>query len=140
LAAAWDFAKRYIDFGMAWKGAAFLGTVVYVINLPHGPWAALPAALKQAAYTYLVAGFVTRLAENLAVNIDRRALALLAGLLVPSCVAIGLTFTLHSLKGTPEPFYSTVPTMLTAPPAFLWWASRKRNQFDASQSPQTETA
>ncbi len=32
-------------------------------------------------------------------------------ILLPSAVAVGLTFLMHSLKGTPEPFYSTLPTI-----------------------------
>jgi hypothetical protein len=121
-----QFGSRYIDYSMAWKGALFLAVLVWLINLPHGPWAALPAALKQATYTYFVAGFVTRLCENIAVRIDHRSLALFAAVVIPSSVALGLTLLLHSLKGTPEPLRSVVPTLLTAPPAFFWWGRRKR--------------
>jgi hypothetical protein len=131
LAAAWDFLKRHIDFGMAWKGALFLGVVVFGINyLEHGAWAALPAALKQATYTYFVAGFITRLGENLAVRLEPAVLALFAAVVVPSTIAISLTFGLHSLRGTPEPLYSTLPTVVSAPPAFLVWAWLKRRRRD----------
>jgi len=121
------FLKRHIDFGMAWKGALFLGLVVFFINArEHGALAALPAALKQATYTYFVAGFITRLAENLAVRLEPAALALGAAVLVPSCIAIGLTFGLHSMRGTPEPLQSTLPTLVSAPPAFFVWGFKKR--------------
>ncbi len=127
MAAAWSFLSRHIDFGMAWKGALFLGLVVFAINyVEHGALAALPAALKQATYTYFVAGFITRLGENLAVRIEPTALALLAAVLVPSFIAISLTFGLHSMRGTPEPLYSTLPTVISAPPAFLVWGWLKR--------------
>jgi len=109
-----DFLGRYIDYGMAWKGALFLGVVVWMINLQHGALATLPAALKQAAYTYFVAGFVTRLCQSLAIRLEPTALALAAAVIVPSCIAVGLTFLLHSIKGTPEPALSTLPTLLTA--------------------------
>jgi len=124
------FGARYIDYGMAWKGALFLAVLVFLINLPHGPLQALPAALKQATYTYFVAGFITRLCENIAVRVERRSLALFAAVLIPSTIALGLTLLLHLLKGTPEPLRSVVPTLLTAPPAFFWWGRKKRLAHD----------
>ncbi len=131
MAAAWSFLSRHIDFGMAWKGALFLGLVVFGVNyVDHGAWAALPAALKQATYTYFVAGFITRLGENLAVKIEPLPLAIAAAVLVPSIIAISLTFGLHSMRGTPEPLYSTLPTAITAPPAFLVWGWLKRRKRD----------
>lgn len=131
------FGGRYIDYRMAWKGALFLGVVVWIINLPHGGLAALPAALKQAAYTYFVAGSVTRLCQILAIRLQPRSVALMAAVVVPSCIAIGLTFLVHSLKGTPEPAKSTMPTALFAPPAFFWWGRKGRLEFLA-QTPGRE--
>jgi hypothetical protein len=127
-----EFGGRYIDYGMAWKGALFLAVIVWLVNLEHGPWAALPAALKQATYTYFVAGFITRLCENISISIANRRLALFLAVLVPSCIAIGLTTLLHMLKGTPEPLRSVLPTLLSAPPAFFWWGRRKRAERDTS--------
>jgi hypothetical protein len=72
-------------------------------------------------YRYFVAGFITRLRENIAVRVEQRSLALLLAVLLPSSIAVGLTTLLHSLKGTPEPLRSVLPTLLMAPPAFLWW-------------------
>lgn len=129
-----NFGARYIDYGMAWKGALFLGTAVWCINLQHGALAALPAALKQATYTFFVAGFITRLCETIAVSVDNRPLALGLALIVPSSIALGLTLLLHTLRGTPEPLRSVLPTLLTAPPAFLWWGWRKRANRDAAAS------
>ena len=52
----WSLLQQHIDFGMAWKGALVLGVAVFAINyVDHGALAALPAALKQAAYTFFVA-------------------------------------------------------------------------------------
>jgi len=124
------FGARYIDYGMAWKGALFLALAVWLINLEHGPIAALPAALKQAAYTYFVAGFITPLCETIAISFKTRWLALLLAVLIPSCIAIGLTLLVHTLKGTPEPLRSVLPTLLTAPPAFFWWGRRNRAERD----------
>lgn len=119
-----NFGARYIDYSTAWKAALFLGLVVWVINLSHGALAALPAALKQAAYTFFVAGFIVRLCETLIKEIHQQYFALILATILPSFIAIGLTYLVHSLKGTPEPLYSTIPTMLMAPPAFLVWAWR----------------
>jgi hypothetical protein len=125
-----EFSARYIDYSMAWKGALFLAVAVWLINLGHGPLAALPAALKQASYTYFVAGFITRLCENIAISVTNRRMALLLAVLIPSCIALGLTLLLHTLRGTPEPLRSVVPTLLTAPPAFFWWGRRNRAERD----------
>jgi len=124
-----DWLGHYIDFSMAWKGALFLAVIVWLINLPHGPIAALPAALKQAAYTYFVAGFITRLCQTLAVRIQHPGRALFLAVLVPSTIAVSLTLLLHTLKGTPEPIQSTIPTLLCAPPAFFWWGSKGRREM-----------
>jgi hypothetical protein len=129
------FGARHIDYGMAWKGALFLGSVVYIINLEHGPLAALPAAIKQATYTFFVAGFITRLCERIAVSIRSKCPALATAVLLPSLIAIGLTLLLHLMKGTPEPYRSVIPTLVTAPPAFLWWGARKRRQSGTDAAP-----
>ncbi len=118
---------KYVDVSTAWKAALFLGIVVYAINFSHGALAALPAALKQATYTFLVSGIIVRLCENLINRIRPMIVAWPLAILVPSAVAVGLTYLMHSLKGTPEPLYSTLPTLLIAPPAFAVWAWRSLN-------------
>ena len=115
---------KYVDVSTAWKAALFLGLVVYAINFSHGALAALPAALKQAIYTFLASGFIVRLCENLIKQVRPMVVAWPLAILLPSAVAVGLTFLMHSLKGTPEPFYSTLPTILITPPAFAVWAWR----------------
>jgi hypothetical protein len=120
------FSAEWIDHRTAWKAALFLGAIIWLINLPHGAVAALPAALKQAAYTFVASGFIARLCERLAVRIESAWTALPLSSLVPSVIAIGLTYLVHSLRGTPEPLYSTIPTILLAPPSLLVWGWRKR--------------
>ena len=121
-----SFLLKYVDVSTAWKAALFLGLVVYAINFSHGAMAALPAALKQAIYTFFVSGFILRLCERLAKNNALGVMALPLATLVPSAIAIGLTYLMHSLKGTPAPFYSTVPTILMVFPAFAVWGWRAR--------------
>lgn len=116
-----DVLDRYINYKMAIAGALFMGTVVYLVNLNHGHehfWS-LVAALKQGTYTFFFGGFVTKTCENLATQIKRTLTALLAATLFPSLFAIAATLTVHHIKGTPEPFYSTLPTIIFAPPSFL---------------------
>ena len=128
------FMDKHIHYGMAFAGAGFLGTTVFIINYPHGIAIALVAAAKQATYTFFAAGFITRNSENLAVRLDNRPLSLLMSVTVSSAIAVGLTYLVHSLKGTPEPLYSTIPTMITSPLAFLIVGWRKqrtlREQLD----------
>lgn len=121
-----DFLLRHIDVATAWKAALFLGLVVYAINFSHGALAALPAALKQAIYTFFAAGFIVRLCEKLVQKKSLGAMAFPLSIIIPSAIAILLTYLLHSLKGTPEPLYSTLPTLVMAPPSFAAWAIRSR--------------
>ncbi|MBW2234579.1 MAG: hypothetical protein JRG85_04175, partial [Deltaproteobacteria bacterium] len=51
---------RTINYRMAFAGAAILGGVVFAVNYPHGLGVAMTSSLKQAAYTFFVAGFITR--------------------------------------------------------------------------------
>ena len=125
------FAKlnRVIDFSGAWKAALFLGLIVWAINAyQHSALDALPAGIKQACYTFFVAGFILKLCENISVKSWRFLPKIILATLLPSSIAVGLTFFVHSLKGTPEPFYSTLPTLIMAPPAFLIWGIKAHNQ------------
>jgi hypothetical protein len=121
-----NFFLRHVDVSTAWKAALILGVIVYAINFSHGALAALPAALKQATYTFFVAGFILRLCEKLSANAGLGIMALPLAVIIPSSIAIALTYLMHSLKGTPEPFYSTIPTILMAFPSFSVWAWRSR--------------
>jgi hypothetical protein len=117
-----------IDYGGAIMAATLLGTIVFWLNYSHGAARAAPAALKQATYTFFVAGFIVKNNERLAVRSAAPVPSLLLASTVSSCLAVGLTFLVHSMKGTPEPVLSTLPTALMGPPAFLalgWRARRK---------------
>jgi hypothetical protein len=69
---------------------------------------------------------ITRLNENLALMESNRWVAIVLASSVSSSMAVGFTYLVHSLKGTPEPFLSTLPTILLAPPGFAWWSRKKR--------------
>lgn len=129
-ARAWAFFTRYVDLKMAVLGAIALGGAVFAINyLDHGWVGASTAAAKQALYTFFVGGFVTRTSERFATRGEHKWPAVGLGAVVSASIAVGLTFLLHSMRGTPEPVLSTLPTLLSAPPALIVWGLRKRAAF-----------
>lgn len=124
--------KSVIDPKLGLLGAVTLGTTVFFINQKYGWYFGLSAALKQAVYTFFFGGFIIKLCETLAKRADKRFIGILLGTLIPTCLALTATFTVHSLKGTPEPYWSTLPTLLTAPPAFFVWSWRKSRRNSAT--------
>ena len=118
----------HIDYRGAIAAATLLGAIVFGLNRSHGAALAASAALKQATYTFLVAGFIVKNNEKLALKLAEPALSLGLATTVSSVLAVGLTFLVHSLKGTPEPLLSTMPTALMGPPGFLVLAWRARRQ------------
>ena len=105
-----------------------MGTIVWFINSDHGFWPAMVAALKQAGYTFLVAGLFIRLLEYLVTHIDGKTLAIAVSVTVTSLLTITLVYIVHSIKGTPKPFYSTLATIILAPLGYLGLAIRKRKK------------
>ena len=115
---------------MGLAGALVKGTIVFFINFDHGTGLGLLAATKQALYTFLAGGFMMRITENIASYFRQNITAILLAVITPTIIAVTLTYLVHSLKGTPEPINSTIPTMILAPWGFLWWALRKRKQME----------
>ncbi|MCD4759677.1 hypothetical protein K8R33_02225 [archaeon] len=122
--------NRVIDPKMGAIGAAIMGGVVYYINHDAGFDAASVATLKQATYTFFAGGITTRFCENLSIYFENKKVSKVMSILVPSTIAIGLTYLLHNLKGTPEPMNSTIPSMVISPPGCAWWGHRKRKQLE----------
>lgn len=122
--------SRFIDYRMAIGGGIVMGAIVFVVNYygTHQAGGAITASLKQGIYTFLFGGIIMKGCERLAISIQRRTIAILAAILIPSAVAIGLTFGVHSMKGTPRPVASTIPTALLVIPSTAVWAIRKRKQ------------
>ena len=114
--------NRFIDIKMGFIGAVFMGSLVFWVNVDHGAVPALIASLKQFGYTLFFGGLFLKMAENLATSMNTRLLAILAGGTIPMLITAALTLGLHSLKGTPEPFNSTVPTMIFATISFTTWS------------------
>ncbi len=124
--------SRWIDWKTAWMGALGFAAAVFYMNLEHGGGPAAVAAAKQASYTFLAAGLMARLTENLATAHSSRWASFALAMGVSSALAIGLTLLLHSARGTPEPLLSTVPTMLAAPPGFAFIAWRRQRTMAGS--------
>jgi hypothetical protein len=126
-----DFGDRFIDFKMGIIGAGVMSCIVFMINYDdsselHG---AVTASLKQGGYTFLFGGIIMRGCELLATRINKRTVALAAAIIIPSAVSIGLTYGVHSMKGTPKPVESTLPTAAFVIPSTAVWGYRKRRQY-----------
>ena len=120
--------RRFIDYRMGLYGGFVMGVIVFFVNYFHtyewvGP---TTAAIKQASYTFLFGGIIMRGSELLATRVAARNLALALACVVPSVVSIGLTFAVHSMRGTPEPLASTIPTAVFVIPSTAVWGYLKR--------------
>lgn len=124
------FGARFIDYKMGLAGSIVMSAVVFGVNYQglHDLTGASTAALKQGTYTFLFGGSIMRGCEFLASRISKQAVALTAAVVIPSAVAISLTFGLHQMKGTPKPVESTIPTALLIIPSTAIWGYRKRKQ------------
>jgi len=114
--------NRFLDIRMGLLGAVAMGLIVYFINYDHGVLPGMIAALKQALYTFFFGALFVKMSENIASGIDDRKKAVLYGGVIPALLTSALTYVLHAIKGTPEPFNSTVPTMILSVMSFSTWA------------------
>jgi hypothetical protein len=119
---------RFFDLPSATAGALIMGIIVGVINIRHGLWPATTAALKQAAYTFLFGGAIIRLLYSIVLYIPGKTASLFLSVLIASVVTISLVYLVHSMKGTPMPVASTLPTVIFAPPGFFFLAWRKKRR------------
>lgn len=120
------FLDRHIDYRGAIAGAAVLGSIVLYINLDHGWGLALVAAGKQATYTFFAGGYMVRLNERIALALEPGLLAVPAGMFCAGGLAVSLTYIVHSMRGTPEPLNSTLPTLVLALFGFAFLGVRAR--------------
>ena len=119
---------RYIDFKMGLIGAGVMAAIVFGINYyaAHELFGATTAALKQGIYTAIFGGIIMRLSGYFATRIRNRIAALAAAMVIPSAIAVSLTFGVHSMKGTPKPVESTIPTALFVIPSTVVWGYLRR--------------
>jgi hypothetical protein len=132
--------SKFVDYKMGIAGSIVMAVVIFSINyfgkrIPAEYqdnllfWSSV-AALKQATYTFFFGGIIMKGAERLATEISQRGVALTLACVVPSLVTITLTFTMHSLKGTPRPFESTIPTILFVFPSTAIWGYMNRRKLE----------
>jgi len=120
--------KKYhnVDFVLVMFAATIMASIVYYLNSNHGYMQASMAALKQALYTLLVGGLILKVLESIIKKINHKVYSIVWGVILSSALTTVLVFIVHSMKGTPEPILSTIPTLVTAPPGLLIVAMKKR--------------
>ncbi len=127
------FISRFINLKMGLAGALVMGLVVWFINMDFGWWPATTAALKQAAYTFLFGGILIKILETISIKVQNKYRAVVLATLFVSILTILLVYGVHSMKGTPRPFESTLPTIIMAPPGFFALALRKRMKYETAE-------
>lgn len=122
---ALDFIRKYIDVPVAIAGAVIMGLIVGIINRKFGLWPASTAAMKQAAYTFFFGGAMTKLLYVVESKIPGKWVSIILSSLIVTSITVMLVYAVHSMKGTPRPLESTIPTVLLAPFGFGFLAYRK---------------
>lgn len=132
---SWSFS-RFIDIRFGVAGGVVMGLIVFAVNyVSTGEWAgSLTAALKQGVYTFFFGGVIMKMCEVIAVRFNPAAMAVFLSMLVPSVVSLALTFGVHSLRGTPMPLESTIPTAIFVIPSTLVWGTISRRRSDKGSS------
>lgn len=126
-----DFGNNYIDYKMGLVGAAIMGSTVFGINYyeTNDILGSTTAAMKQAGYTFFFGGSVMKLCKYLATSMKKEIRSLVAAVIIPSMITLSLTYGMHSLKGTPKPLESTIPTALVIPATVIvGYNERKKNE------------
>lgn len=123
------FSYKFIDYKIGIAGAIVMGGIVFGINFfsTHEIGPSITAALKQGAYTFFLGGALMKSCEYLATSIEKRILAIVASVVIPSAVTLILTFTMHNLKGTPKPLESTLPTLIIIPATVVWGIQKRKH-------------
>ena len=125
-----EYTRNLFDFRIGFAGGLVMGIIVYLINYlgTDDATGAMTAALKQGIYTFFFGGIIMKLAERIALGVNPRLLALSLAMLIPSFISLALTFGVHSMKGTPKPIESTLPTAVFVIPSTLVWGYMKRKK------------
>lgn len=125
---------KYINLKTGFVGGVFLGSVVYWINADFGWQAAGTAALKQGLYTWFFGGAIVKLCETMSIKGQHKWRSILLGAATASLTAICAVLIVHHFKGTPRPFYSSLPVMLLSPLSFTVIGYLKRRKSERLSS------
>lgn len=116
-------------------GALFVGGLVAFVNLQSGLSAALLAGGKQALWTGVMAGLLTRFCRYLCTQTSFRLFPpQICATLGPSLLAVLGVTVLHHLEGTAHPWASVMVTVILAPPGFWLVAHNMRRANAATES------
>ena len=69
---------------MGFLGALSMGLIVFFINVDHGIYAGITAALKQGLYTFFFGALFVKMAENIATLFSDRKKAVVLGGMAPA--------------------------------------------------------
>ncbi len=130
--------SRFISVKSATAGAIFMGGMVYYVNYRYGWQAAGIAALKQAFYTFFFGGACVKISENIACTMKNKWAGVFWGTVIASIITTSAVYGIHNIKGTPEPFESTLPTAILAPFGFIFLSWYKREQEDKKKEKEIE--
>ena len=114
-------------------GAFLMGGIVCFINLNHGWKLSTLAGAKQWVYTFFFGGMIIKLLEVTLGKTKSFKYPTAISVVLISVITSLLVYLVHSIKGTPEPFYSTLPTVILSPPGFLYIASKVKKTKSSSQ-------
>jgi peptidoglycan/LPS O-acetylase OafA/YrhL len=100
------------DIKAALLGSFIMSLAVAWINSGHGSDAAISSGIRQGLYTFFVAGLSAQLCRNLTNRSIQKWAAIIKAVLIPTILTVTLVYIMHSTRGTPEPFYSSIPVAI----------------------------
>ena len=126
-----------IRAGVVW--GIFMGLIVWGINVavttPPDFHGATTAAIKQALYTFLIGGFLARVTTVLVARPGKPWLVITIASVVSTLLTSALVLLVHSLRGTPHPLWSSVPTIVIAIIVFPVMSARMYRTAHADDVP-----
>jgi hypothetical protein len=136
------WASKYIDFKMGLLGSLVMGLMVFGVNYVETAReygmpdliGSTTAAIKQGVFTIFFGGAVMRFSERLSTEISNVYIAIISSSILPSTSSIILLLAIHSLKGTPEPFLSILPTAVFIYPWTAVWGIRQRQKMNKKKA------
>lgn len=125
------------DIKAALLGSFIMGAVVAWINAGHGSDAAISSGIRQAIYTFFVAGLSAQLCRNLTNSSIDKVAAIVKAVLIPTILTVTLVYIMHSTRGTPEPLYSSIPVAILSLVSFSIIALHTLREKDNHQQANT---